>query len=162
MEGFFMSQAIINTAKSVRQLVIRQVQAIPEELFDVQPQPFSNTIRWNVGHIVSCLDFFLSLGFPFDSNLPETYNSLFKPGTRPSDWTDTPPTKEELIQYLSAQLESLSDVSPSTLDKSLKSPIEMGPLRFETVGEVFNFAFIHETMHSSTISCLLKVSQYKE
>jgi hypothetical protein len=64
-----MSQTIINTAKTVRQMVIRQVESIPEEFFDVQPKQFGNTIRWNLGHIISSLDGMLSLGFTFNSNL---------------------------------------------------------------------------------------------
>ncbi|WP_257347591.1 hypothetical protein [Pseudalkalibacillus decolorationis] len=40
-----MSNALLSTAKSVRQMVIQQVQSIPEELFDVQPEPFNNTMR---------------------------------------------------------------------------------------------------------------------
>jgi hypothetical protein len=47
-----MSVMIINTAKIVRQVVLQQVQAIPEELFNVQAAGFNNTIRWNVGHII--------------------------------------------------------------------------------------------------------------
>lgn len=51
MKAFIMSNALLSTAKSVRQGVIQQVQTISEKLFDVQPEPFNNTIRWNVGHI---------------------------------------------------------------------------------------------------------------
>ncbi|MFJ9499739.1 DinB family protein [Brevibacillus centrosporus] len=156
-----MSQSMIRTALSVRQLVLHQIQSIPEDLFDKQPPQFANTIRWNVGHIAFCLNYFLTLGLPFSTSLPGTYAAFFHTGTKPADWTAAPPSKEELVQCLSAQLASLSEISPHVLENKLESPIEMGPLRFETVGEVFNFAFIHETMHFSTISCLLKVLQYE-
>ncbi|RNB88538.1 DinB family protein [Brevibacillus nitrificans] len=156
-----MSQSMIRTAISVRQLVLKQIQSIPEDLFDKQSPQFANTIRWNVGHIAFCLDYFLSLGLPLPSSVPDSYASFFHTGTKPADWTAAPPSKEELVKYLSTQLASLSELSPDLLEKNLESPIEMGPLRFETVGEVFNFAFIHETMHFSTIACLLKVLQYE-
>ncbi|WP_019120040.1 DinB family protein [Brevibacillus massiliensis] len=154
-----MSQTILNTARTVRQITLNQIQAIPEELFDVQPQAFNNTIRWNVGHIIVSVEFFLSLGFPFSSDLPESYKGFFNTGTKPADWTAAPPAKAELVQYLSKQLDQFSAVSPEMLDQPLKSPIQMGALRFETVGEVFNFAFVHEAMHLSTISSLMKVIQ---
>jgi hypothetical protein len=156
-----MSQTIINTAKTVRQMVIRQVESIPEEFFDVQPKQFGNTIRWNLGHIISSLDGMLSLGFTFNSNLPESYAGMFKSGSKPSDWTITHPSKTELVQYLSQQLNALSEVSPSILEEPLKSPIQMGPMKFESVGEIFSFATIHETMHSTAISYLLKVIKYQ-
>ncbi|MDR7079721.1 hypothetical protein J2Y03_004779 [Neobacillus niacini] len=156
-----MSNALLITAKSVRQMVIQLVQSIPEDLYDVQPQQFNNTIRWNIGHIVFAHDYFLSIALPFSSNLPGNYTTLFNTGTTPSEWTIIPPTKEELIQNLSGQLDKISEVSLGTLDKELKSPIEMGPLKFETTGEVFNFATVHEAMHFTTISSLLKVLNYQ-
>lgn len=154
-----MSQAIINTAKTVRSLVIHQVQSIPEEIFDIQPQGLPNTIRWNVGHIICSLDFFIAGHVPLNSNFPETYNSFFQTGTKPADWTSAPPTKEELLGYLTQQLASLSEISPGIMDQRLNAPFEMGPLRFETVGELFNFAFIHETIHFATISNAAKLIQ---
>ncbi|MFC7392981.1 DinB family protein [Scopulibacillus cellulosilyticus] len=157
-----MSNALLSTAKYVRQMVIQQVQSIPEELFDVQPDQFNNTIRWNVGHIAASNDYFVSLGLPVESNLPESYARLFKPGTKPSDWNDIPPTKEELIQILSRQLSDFSDIPSSAFDKQMDPPLELGPLKFETFGEVFNFATVHETMHFTTISNFLKVLQYQK
>jgi uncharacterized damage-inducible protein DinB len=157
-----MSQTMIKTAKTVRQMVIRQVEAIPEEFFDIQPKQFGNTIRWNLGHIITSLDGILSLGFTFNSNLPESYGGMFKTGTKPSDWTMSPPPKTELVQYLSQQLNALSEVSPSILEETLKSPIQMGPMKFESVGEIFSFATLHETMHSTAISYLLKVIKYQD
>ncbi|MGE5702606.1 MAG: DinB family protein [Clostridia bacterium] len=157
-----MSTDSIQTAKSVRQITLHHIQSIPEELFDVQPQAFNNTIRWNVGHIVASIDAFFSLGMTYATNFPETYKSLFSPGTKPADWTVTPPTKDELVHYLAVQLDSLSTISPDVLNEQLKSPFEMGPLRFETVGEIFNFAFIHEAMHLSTIGSLVKVIKHEK
>lgn len=162
MEEFVMSNALLSTAKSVRQMVIQQIQAISEELFDAQPDQFNNTIRWNVGHIAFTNEYFLSLGLPIEFNLPDNYAQLFNTGTKPSDWNDIPPTKEQLIQNLSSQLASFSDIPSSVFDQQMHPPIELGPLKFETFGEVFNFATVHETMHFATISCLLKVLQYQK
>ncbi|MGG4498710.1 DinB family protein [Brevibacillus reuszeri] len=156
-----MSQSMIHTAVSVRQIALQQVQAIPEELFDVQPQAFANTIRWNVGHLVFALDYFLSLGLPFHSSLPEDYTKFFHTGTKPADWTLAPPTKAELVQYMTDQLERLAQLAPEQFEHPLLSPIEMGPLRFEIVGEVVNFALVHEAMHLGTISSLAKVIQHE-
>ncbi|MGP4081546.1 DinB family protein [Pseudalkalibacillus sp. R45] len=157
-----MSNALLSMATSVRQMVIQQVQSIPEELFDVQPDPFNNTIRWNVGHIAFVNEYFLSLGLSIDSRLPDHYAQLFKPGTQPDDWSDIPPTKEELLQNLTRQLSSYSDIDPSVFDKQMDPPIDLGPLKLETFGEVFNFATVHESMHFSSISSLLKVLQYQK
>ncbi|WP_438351097.1 DinB family protein [Paenibacillus sp. FA6] len=158
-----MSQMIINTSKLVRQTVIKQVEAIPENLFDIQPTAFNNTIRWNIGHIIGALNGLLSRGgFTLDSSLPESYSPLFLGGSKPSDWTITPPSKEELLKYLNEQLQALSEISPNVLDNILAPPLQLGPMKFERFGELFNFTSIHETMHSNTISCLLKVILHEQ
>lgn len=157
-----MSKAILETAKSVRRMIIHQIGAIPESSFDVQPAPFNNTIRWNTGHIAACFDFFFSLALPGRTFVPESYGALFGTGKKPSDWEVAPPSKEELLSILTKQLEALSDIDPAVLEQSLQTPIVMGPMRFETVGETLNFGVVHETMHSSTISCLARIVAHQQ
>ncbi|SFK78336.1 DinB superfamily protein [Paenibacillus sp. 1_12] len=155
-----MSHPSIHTALTVRQLVIGSVQAIPEELFDTQPGGSNNTIRWNIGHQVTMLNWFLASNVPLAYKLPDAYNTLFMSGSKPADWTAAPPTKEELLEQLSAQYDSLMKVSPESLGKSLNPPFVMGPLEFRTAAELFNFAFIHEAVHLGVISSLVKQISY--
>lgn len=158
-----MSQIIINTSKLVRQMVIRQVDAIPEEFFDIQPTAFNNTIRWNIGHIITSLNGLLSRGgFTLDFNIPDHYRSLFLTGSKPSDWNIAPPSKEELLKHLNEQLQALSEISPVVLDNVLEPAVQLGHMNFEKFGDVFSFATIHETMHSNTISCLLRVIKHEQ
>ncbi|WP_134685746.1 DinB family protein [Brevibacillus migulae] len=154
-----MAQASIQTAKTVRQLAIGSLQAIPEELFDIQPNGFNNTIRWNIGHIAAMQDVFLANGLEIPSDLPSNYNKMFFMGTKPADWADTPPSKEELLQTLSTQFNRLSEVSPDKLNESFHSPREMGPFTFSCRDEVFQFALIHEAVHLGVISSMVKAIQ---
>jgi hypothetical protein len=158
-EEINMSEMIINTAQTVRQLVLQQVQAIPEELFDIQPDSFNNTVRWNVGHMIYWMDAYMSLGFSHESAIPAAYSSFFKSGTAPANWTDTPPSKEELIQQMSRQLSFLSELAPASLESPLSPPLQFGPLTFNRAGELLNFGLVHEGMHLATCGCLLKVIQ---
>ncbi|TDF95933.1 DinB family protein [Paenibacillus piri] len=151
-----MLQATIQTALTARQIVIGSVQAIPESLFDVQPQGASNTIRWNIGHQITMLNWFLAPIGPVMNELPETYNLLFISGTKPSDWTIAPPGKEELLERLSAQFGQLMKLTPEALNHTLNKPLTMGPLEFRTAAEAFSFAFIHEAVHLGVISSLVK------
>lgn len=94
--------------------------------------------------------------------LPESYPGLFKNGTKPADWTSAPPSKEELVHYLSAQLEKIAEIDPAALDEKLKTPLELGAMRFETAAEVVSFAMIHETMHATTIANYGKLIKNKQ
>lgn len=64
--------------------------------------------------------------------------------------------QEELLEQLTAQLSRLSEISPGMLEARLASPYVMGPFRFETAGELFNFALMHESIHLGVITSQLK------
>jgi hypothetical protein len=151
-----MSQSIINTGKVLRQILIGQLQGISETKLDIQPEGFNNTVRWNVGHIIYWMDKYSTLTFGTSSTIPAQYETLFNSGTKPSDWSIAPPSKEELTQLLVEQLSRLSEQKPELLDKKLSSPYEMGPFQFDTAGELFNFALMHEAIHLGTISSQMK------
>lgn len=151
-----MSEMIISTMKTVRQVALYQLQAIPEKLFDIQPAPYNNTIRWNVGHMIYWMDAYMMLGFSKESAIPENFASLFNSGTAPANWTVAPPSKEELLQQLSAQLNQLSELPSQRLEVSFEEPVQFGPLAFNRVGELLNFGTVHEAMHLATCECLLK------
>ena len=156
-----MSSAILHSAKAVRTILLKRIQEVPEEYFDLQPEGFNNTIRWNVGHIIVSLDFFFSIGASFSTNLPESYPGLFKMGTKPADWTSAPPSKEELIHYLSVQLEKIDELDPAALDVKLQNPVEMASIRMETTAELVNFGVIHEAMHATTIANYVRLLKNK-
>ncbi|GIO14372.1 formate dehydrogenase [Cohnella xylanilytica] len=152
-----MTQSIIDTGKVLRQIVIGQLLGVEENRMDVRPEGFNNTVRWNVGHVAYWMDKYSTLSFGTPSNLPASYETLFNSGTKPEDWTFAPPSKEELIGTLAAQLDRLSEVTPDRLDRPLDAPFEMGPFRFETAGELFNFALMHEAIHLGVVSSQLKL-----
>lgn len=153
-----MTQSIIHTSQVLRQVVIGQVQGIPEEQFDVQPAGLSNTIRWNVGHIVYWMDKYTALCFGSVSAIPAYYETLFASGTKPSDWNTAPPSKDELLQQLAAQLSRMSELTPAMLEAALNEPFVMGPFQFGTAGELFNFALMHEAIHLGKITSLQKLA----
>ncbi|GIP38030.1 hypothetical protein J31TS4_13100 [Paenibacillus sp. J31TS4] len=152
-----MEHSILHTGKVLRQLTIGQLQNVPEAQMDIQPEGFRNTVRWNIGHIVYWFDKYASLSFGSPSAIPSHYETLFNSGTKPSDWTVIPPSKEELIGRLAEQLSRLAEWTPQMLEEKLPSPFEMGPFQFVTAGELFNFALIHEALHLGVLSSQLKL-----
>ncbi|MCR8642824.1 DinB family protein [Paenibacillus sp. N1-5-1-14] len=156
-----MSHVVIMTAQKVRGMVLRTVQSIPEEVFDIQPAGFNNTIRWNVGHIVNSLERFCAASIPLNSNLPATYNEQYGTGSRPSAWTEAGQSKDELLEQLSAQLNAISEASAEVLETAFPEPVELGPMKLNTVAELINFAVIHEALHLGTIKALAAVTSVK-
>ncbi|MBM7566366.1 DinB family protein [Paenibacillus sacheonensis] len=154
-----MEHPIINTGKVVRQIVIGQLQGISESQMDIQPKGFNNTIRWNIGHMVYWMDKYALLSFGSLSAIPARYEVLFNSGTKPSDWTVVPPSKEELNERLAEQFSLLAELTPAMLEQRLQTLFEMGPFRFDTAGELFNFALMHEAIHLGVVLSQFKLIQ---
>jgi hypothetical protein len=155
------SYAIMNTVNITRIMTISKVESLSDELFDVQPPQFNNTIRWNLGHIIAVMDSLVFKRITETSYLPEGFADLFKSGTKPSDWTTTPPTKDELVSLLKKQLNDLNETFASRADEALANPFQIRDFKFETVGDVIGFAIIHEGQHSTIVSDLVKVINYQ-
>jgi hypothetical protein len=152
-----MTQSIINTGKVLHQVLIGKIQGVTEGYFDKQPEGFNNTIRWNVGHMIYWMDKYSTLSFGSPSAIPDSYDTLFNSGTKPLEWTFAPPSKEELVEMLTAQLSRLSELTPEMLGEKLSTPYALGPFQFNTAGELFNFALIHDAIHLGTVSSQLNV-----
>lgn len=107
--------------------------------------------------MVYWMDKYSTLSFGSPSAIPAQYEALFGSGTKPSDWTIAPPTKEELIQLLAEQLSRLNEQKPELLNKNLQSPFVLGPFQFISAGELFNFALMHEAIHLGVVSRQIKL-----
>src|SRR5690625_4312346 len=76
---------------------------LDEDLWDVQPENWPNTIRWNAGHVYAEAEGFLH---DADNNYEITrpkWMELFLDGSRPSEWEGNIPSKEEIIDALIEQ-----------------------------------------------------------
>src|SRR5690625_266333 len=76
------------------------LKKLDEKVWDKQPSGFSNTIRWNAGHVYSTAeDFLADADAQFKNPLPD-WDQLFLDGTRPADWPEDVPSAKEIIQAL--------------------------------------------------------------
>jgi uncharacterized damage-inducible protein DinB len=146
------SQVVLHTAQIVRSMLLGRVEAISEDLFDVQPSPFNNTIRWNIGHIITTMDGIVFKRITQTSKLPAGFADYYKGGTKPSDWASVPHSKEELVGLLKQQITDLNETFTGKLDEQFAELIQIRDFTFSTVAELIGFAFVHENMHSTTIA----------
>ncbi|UOF89466.1 DinB family protein [Fodinisporobacter ferrooxydans] len=142
-----------------RKSLLRMVQSIPEDVIDIQPAGFNNTIRWNVGHILVVAEYYVLGKTGHEAQLPKEYVTFFGNGTKPSDWTGEPPSFATLIQQLEDQLSRIQTALSGRLDEALANPVPLGStgLQFETYGEVLNLGIYHEGNHTGFINALRRV-----
>ncbi|WP_149096435.1 DinB family protein [Paenibacillus terrae] len=133
------------------------LESVSETSADKQPAGFSNTIRWNVGHILTVAEMFI-FNNRQTSGLPKEYNNLFAPGTKPSDWTGEPIPLSTLLAQLQDQAVRIKQHVEIHSDETLPEPLKLGPvLQLNSMGEVCNLALFHEAMHTGFIHALKRI-----
>ena len=145
-----------------RYRTIQALDATTEEQADRLPEGFTNTIRWNLGHILVTAEFALGRFTEMQNNLPVPYTALFKAGTRPDEWTETPPLLSELKHHLLEQNTRMNELD-GQLSDPLQSEFSIGSyLKLETIGELLLFLMNHESLHLGTISGIKRAQGMKE
>ncbi|MFK3959661.1 DinB family protein [Pseudalkalibacillus hwajinpoensis] len=145
-----------------RYRTLQALDAVTEEQADVLPEGFTNTVRWNFGHVLVTAEFVLDRFTEMEKSLPTNYSALFKAGTRPGDWTGEPPSLTEIKHYLIEQNKRISELE-GKLSESLQNDFSIGSyLTLETVGELILFLMNHENLHLGTISGIKRAQGMKE
>lgn len=131
-----------------------------EDAWDRQPEGFSNTIRWNAGHIYNLADYLLSQALESYEVQHREWAGYFKAGTSPSDWLELPPSEEELFAAMKDQGKFISELTDEQLGRAPDTPIEIGKfITLYTVDEVLSFLAWHEGIHAGLIDRLARVNR---
>lgn len=130
---------------------------IGEEKWDVQPDGFPNTVRWNAGHVYSTAEDFLH---DADKNYEITYpewNDLFLDGTRPSEWSGDVPSPQEIIAALEAQRDRIFNYFNGKLQHEASITRDINGLMLDTVEASLQFVTWHEGIHLGFTNGLSKI-----
>ncbi|ARI77809.1 DinB family protein [Halobacillus mangrovi] len=147
----------------VRMRTLAALDATTEEIADGQPKGFSNTIRWNFGHIYVAQENLIHRFLDLEPQLSEEYKSLFNGGTSPDSWTITPPTLEEIRSKLAKQTDRIQETIQGRLDEKGEKPFNLGNgIVLTTVAEVLNFSIWHEGLHQGKITAMQRVQGVDE
>lgn len=136
-----------------------RLQSVKDEQWDIQPEGFNNTIRWNVGHIFVSMESFIKQCVPTYEPVHPEWMPLFKGGSKPEDWTVNPPTKEELLIALAEQPSRVEEILSEEIDHPLFKVMSIGNFHeMATIDAVIQFAIWHEGVHAGTIYALNKIT----
>ncbi|MDX1806320.1 MAG: DinB family protein [Paenisporosarcina sp.] len=152
----------INQMKFARVYTNGRLQSVKDEQWDIQPEGFNNTIRWNVGHIFVSMESFIKKSIPTYEPVHPEWIPLFKGGSKPEDWNVEPPTNEELLAALAEQPKRVEEILSGKVDQPLSEVMSIGPLhKMATIDAVIQFASWHEGIHAGVIYSLNKVTSEK-
>lgn len=137
----------INMFKYSRTSTLILLSNIDEAIWDKQPEPFSNTIRWNAGHVYAESESFLN---DADHNYKVTrpdWADIFIDGTRPTEWPDRVPSKDEIIDALKDQEARVEAFFRGKNPNKVSKIRDVNGLLLETVDASIQFITWHEGIH---------------
>ncbi|HLR60419.1 MAG TPA: DinB family protein [Pseudogracilibacillus sp.] len=120
---------------------------LEEEYWDIQPDGFPNTIRWNAGHVYAEADAFLK---DADENYEVTrpqYQTFFADGTRPSEWVGDVPTKDEIIADLREQDKYIQAFFKDKLNEEADVVRDINKTLLDSKDASLQFVTWHEGIH---------------
>lgn len=143
-----------------RGYTLNLLKKVDEDAWDRQPDGFSNTIRWNAGHIYNLAEYILSQALDSYEIIHPEWASYFKAGTSPSDWLELPPSEKELFAAMKDQGKLISELTDEQLGQAVDTPIEIGKfITLHTVDDVLNFLAWHEGIHAGLIDGLSRANR---
>ncbi|OZI12662.1 hypothetical protein CEW92_05775 [Bacillaceae bacterium SAS-127] len=149
--------AMWERANFIRTVTIQVLEAIDEAKWDVQPEGFANTVKWNAGHMYVSMEWFLKeADSSYESDVAK-YAPFFAPGTKPADWSENPASKEEIIGLLKGQMERVQAHFANRLADEAAKEVKIGPLGLTSIDDILNFALFHEGLHLGTIQSQMKI-----
>lgn len=130
---------------------------INEEKWDIQPEGFPNTVRWNAGHVFCTAEEYLH---DADENYQMTnpeWNDLFLDGSRPSEWPENVPSPTEIKDALKEQDKRIMKYFSEKLVNKASVVRDVNGWDLETVQASMQFVTWHEGIHLGFTNGLSKV-----
>lgn len=129
---------------------------LAESLWDIQPNGWPNTIRWNAGHIYAEAEGFLhDANNNYEITRPD-WMRLFLDGSRPSEWTETDqvPSKDEIIDALMEQEGRIENFFSGKYAQQAHKVRDVNGLMLDTIDASLQFVTWHEGIHLGIVKSL--------
>lgn len=140
----------------VRRQTLSVIREVPDAAAEVIPDGVNNHIKWNAGHICYTLEKLAFFVNQEPMELPEHYESLFRPGSKPREITSAWPPMDELVALLEGQVSRIEELYTNRLQEAVKTPYTTSKgLKLTTVQELLSFCLYHEGMHFDKIKTTL-------
>src|SRR5690625_5112452 len=116
---------------------------LEEKYWDIQPDGFPNTIRWNAGHVYAEADSFLKdADENYEVTRPE-YQTFFADGTRHSECEGDVPTTYEIIETLVKQHNYIQSFFKDILNEDADTVRDINKTLFDTKDASLQFHTWH-------------------
>lgn len=147
---------LVRDFSDLRAFVLKFLSSIePDEAAKVPPG-FSNSLHWQLGHLLYTqgVTLFEWCGQP--SPIPRSFKAYFGLGTGPKDFDSLAPDWDELLALAKRQARALPEQVSGRLQQPLLAPQKLMNITMTTMGETLPFLLAHEGEHLAHIKRLRK------
>ena len=138
-----MGDFLFEQLRFTRNVTLKAVEGITEDMANTIHPGFRNHILWNLGHIYLVQEKFGFQLAGFPASLTAEFSDLFANGTTPLNWTGAAPKLEDLIPMLKDQSERICTTFENQLDDQVDKPhTTSSGLTLKTPRELLNFTFL--------------------
>ena len=149
------AEAIFKTLGAARGFFLKSIGDLSDDQLLEVPEGFNNNVLWNVGHILHSHYGLTYSPCGVDSPLPDSYVQLFKGGSSPSDWSETPNIVEIMDRFKAQGKQIQEDYAAGKLTNYKKVELFEG-YALENIDEALGFNIFHESIHVSTVGKMVK------
>lgn len=150
-----MNASLHKTLRAARGYLLGNIGKLSDEQWLVVPDDFSNNILWNVGHLLHSHNTLTYGASGLDTGIPAEYEGLFKGGTSPATWSETP-NVAEVRERFGAQMEKLIAAHETEAFANFKAYELMPGYTLDNIDDAMNFVLFHESLHVEAISMIKK------
>lgn len=150
------TQALVKTLMICRGYMSMHTKGLTDEQLLAVPEGTENNILWNLGHLFHshCNMTYGRCGV--DNPCPAHYGDLFKGGTKPADWKETPSIKEVTDHFNGSMDKLVGDYTAGKFANYEK--LELAPgMTMDNIEEALGFVVIHESVHHGNIITLRRL-----
>lgn len=143
-------EELVKALMTCRGYMTMHTNGLTNEQLLAVPDGLENSILWHLGHLFHshCSMTYGNCGI--DSPSPDNYADLFKGGTKPADWSDTPSVEEVTANFNGIMEKIVGDYTAGKFE-SFKS-VELAPgMNLDSIEDALGFVLIHESVHHGNI-----------
>ena len=149
------NESIYKIVRMTRSYMSRHVTDLDEEQLLEIPDGAGANVLWNVGHVLFTHASMLYPPCGLPMPIPEEYEALFKAGTSPSDWSETPNVEEVLGRLKDLTEHTYVDYKTGKFDQYEDRELLKG-YSLDSVEDAFAVNILHEGVHIGVIMSLRK------
>lgn len=141
---------LVERIAAVRGHLASVAESVPAERWEAVPPGFSNSVLWNVAHVVVTLELLTYGRCGLELVVPPKLIEQARKGTAPADWT-APPDRDAVMELLVDSPKRLARDIEAGWFTAFEPYATSAGVTLGSLADALTFDLYHEGMHAGTL-----------